>query len=221
MKQKTKKQVTVILVVVFFLMTGLWYFFRDGQKEKTEENNVSVTGVLMAAQITPSLLPEQDTAVSGREKTEKEYLVVHICGAVAVPGIYKLPENSRLYEAVEAAGGFLEEADTEYHNLARAIFDGERIYILNKEEVNQLPEEQKLSGDDEAKKQTQKDEKININTADVTQLTSLPGIGEAKAEAVLEYREKAGRFTAIEEIMNVSGIGQAMFDKIKDKITTE
>ena len=106
------------------------------------------------------------------------------------------------------------------YNLARNISDGERIYIVSVSETKQLSAEHKVTGEEGATStETGEALVINLNTATVKQLMELPGIGEAKATAILEYRKKVGRFTATEEIMNVSGIGEAMYEKIKDKIT--
>lgn len=219
MNRKTKKQITVIAVFLFFLGAGLWYFWQTGAKE-SQETERELTAVLNDTEKEDAVLPEAEKT----EKTEeaKSNFVVYVCGAVNSPGVYELPENSRLYEAIALAGGFSAEADPAYHNLARGIADGERIYILSVSETEELTTQQQVSGEDGAESVTgATDGLINLNTATAEQLMELPGIGEAKAESILEYRNKIGKFTAIEEIMNVSGIGEAMYEKIRDKIVVK
>lgn len=154
---------------------------------------------------------------------EKE-LCVYVCGAVAKEGVYFFTEGSRLAEAVSAAGGFAEEADRTYHNLAAYLADGQKIYVPTVSETKELTAAERIGG---AGKEPQFREdalwqgKVNINTADKELLMTLSGIGEAKAESILAYRQKEGPFRNIEELMNVNGIGQAMFERVKDKIIAE
>lgn len=159
--------------------------------------------------------------------------VVHICGAVKNPGVYELSEGSRVIDAVEAAGGFLEDADQAACNLAQMVVDGCQIYITTKSESAQSGLQGRSAGIQDAESQNaylqagvsadqpeQADSgKVNLNTADAAALKTLPGIGDSRAAAIIAFRETNGRFTCIEDIMKVSGIKQAAFDKIKDMIT--
>lgn len=212
--KKVKKHGVKVSIVLFFLVTGVWYVYVSGASQ-TSETETELTGVVsnVMEEVTP--MPEKEDT---KEKEQGKEIVVHVCGAVRTPGVYVLSENSRLYEAVDLAGGFGEEAAPDYHNLARILQDGERIYIVSQEEVNLLTAKQQVDGEEGG--QT-KESLINLNTATVQQLTSLPGIGEAKAKDILAYREKVGKFVDIEELKNVSGIGEAMFEKIKDKVTVK
>lgn len=161
---------------------------------------------------TEGLLEEEDST----ENAEESLIFVYICGAIANPGVYQIAEGSRLFEAIEAAGGMLEDADMTSQNLARILQDGEQIQILTMDEVKEL-EEAGLSV--QAGSTTKNNGLININTASVQELTTLTGIGESRAQAIVEYRETNGSFTSIDGIKNVSGIKDALFEKIKDKIT--
>lgn len=221
MNRKTKKQWKVAAVLLFFLAAGLWYFVRSDGSVKKQENSTGLTGVLQtAAELT--VTPQADQKVLEDDPNPTKELVVYVCGAVKEPGIYTLAEGSRLYEAVTLAGGFSGEADPSYHNLARSITDGERIYILSVAETKILTTEQQVVGEEGANNGTLGgNAPINLNTASAEQLMGLPGIGEARAADILEYRAQIGQFADIEEIMNVSGIGEAMFEKIKDKITVK
>ncbi len=144
-----------------------------------------------------------------------EDVTVYVCGAVRNPEVYTLESGLRIIDAVNAAGGFREDADECYVNLATLLADGQRIYIPTREEtagsaVNLISEgmDGSLEGDN----------KVNINTADAAELMTLPGIGEAKAMLIMEYRTKNGRFGTIEDIMKISGIKEGMFNRIKDRI---
>ena len=235
MHQKRKIGI-VAAVVVFFCVAGLWYTL--GSRPEAEENSPEKdkvesvfleTGMPTAgtaaptgcASTTPTKAPAEDGTLSGQ-------MFVYICGAVAKPGVYEMPEGSRLFEAVLLAGGCLPEADEAYHNLAREVFDGERVYILSKEESEQLSLKERVDGEQTAPGGNSGDTAIsqeksivNLNTATIAQLMTLPGIGESRAEDIIAYRSKVGQFLSIEEIKNVSGIGEAMFERIKDRITVE
>ncbi|MBQ7942751.1 MAG: helix-hairpin-helix domain-containing protein [Lachnospiraceae bacterium] len=165
---------------------------------------------------------EQDTIAVQQEITTDEtvaetvsvsLLYVYVCGAVQNPGVYEVPEGSRLYEVVEYAGGMLEEADDMYLNLAREVKDGEQIVILTSEQTRTS------DGSVLTESASQASGLVNINTASVEELMTLSGIGESRAEAIIEYREKNGEFETIDAIMRISGIKEALFEKIKDKIT--
>ena len=144
--------------------------------------------------------------------------VVHVCGEVANPGIYELPAGSRIYEAVKAAGGFTENAAEESVNLASPIEDGVQIRIYSKEETETLAAGAAPFDGFEASGEG-KEPVVNLNTATKEELMTLSGIGESRAEDIIRYREENGGFQNIEDIMKVSGIKDAAFQKIKDRIT--
>ena len=174
------------------------------------------------------------TELSDASSEEAKTLVVHICGAVSAPGVYELPAGSRIIDAVEAGGGFLPEADEACCNLAEEIVDGCQIYIMTKMESCADGQTEKKAGiqtsPDSDMQTTDRNVRsnsapalenglVNLNTADIAALTTLPGIGESRAKAIISYREQHGAFAKIEDIMKISGIKQAAFSKIKDKIT--
>lgn len=174
------------------------------------------------------------TELSDASSEETKTLVVHICGAVSAPGVYELPAGSRIIDAVEAGGGFLPEAEEACCNLAEEIVDGCQIYIMTKTESCVDGQTEKKAGiqtsPDSDMQTTDRNVRsnsapalenglVNLNTADVAALMTLPGIGESRAKAIISYREQHGAFAQIEDIMKISGIKQAAFSKIKDKIT--
>lgn len=151
--------------------------------------------------------PEQDQTVR-----EPEQVYVYVCGAVAAPGVYILPEGSRVYQAVEAAGGFLPEAAQEIVNQAQPVFDGQQLFIPFLEETGEETASRYITG-------LPDDGRIDLNSASEEDLCSLPGIGEAKAQAILSYREQHGAFSSVDELMQVEGIKEGIYNKIQDKIT--
>ena len=154
------------------------------------------------------------------ENSEKSGVYVYICGEVAAPGVYELSEDSRIYEAVDAAGGFTENAARESINLASKVSDGMQITIYNKEEAASLPAGGTSAGKNSGQDQMSGSSSlVNLNTATKEELMTLKGIGESKAEDIIRYREKSGGFKKIEDIMKISGIKEAGFQKIKDSIT--
>jgi len=134
---------------------------------------------------------------------------VYICGAVKHPGVYEVPAGSRVYEVVDRAGGLTADAAPNTVNQAQPVSDGEMIEVLTK----QAQKEETVEA------QAQADGKIDLNTATVAQLMTLNGIGEAKAAAIVEYREANGWFRSVEDIKNVSGIGDGVFENIREDIT--
>lgn len=171
-------------------------------------------------------------AVSDKEM-QQAMIYVDVCGAVANPGVFQLAAGSRVFQAIEAAGGYLPEAALTCVNRAGVLTDGQQLYILTQEEMERQgrdPVEMAKASDGQISgsagtgqntgmtAQVQQDNRININTADEAQLTTLTGIGATRAQAIIAYREENGPFAAIEDIMNVQGIKEGTFAKIKDEI---
>lgn len=140
---------------------------------------------------------------------------IHVCGRVRKPGVYELPEGSRVYEAIEAAGGFEEDGAREYLNLAEPVQDGMKLDVPDESQAEQWKDQGILP----AQSQSAGAEKVNLNTASKEELMRLRGIGESRAEDIIRYRDTCGGFQSIEDIMNVSGIKDAAFEKMKDSIT--
>ena len=150
------------------------------------------------------------------EKTESvveelvpETIYVQVAGAVLNPDVYQLPIGSRVYAALDAAGGLLDSADVSDINQAQILEDGEKLYVYTVEETIALKEEQAIKS-----QESFDDGLININTASAAELRTLPGIGETKANQIVSFREANGKFSSIEDIKNVSGIGEGIFNQI-------
>ena len=155
--------------------------------------------------------------IASSNNEEKTIIKVHIDGQIKNRGVVELEEGSRLVDAIEKSGGLTEEADTSNINLADILQDGEKVYIYSKQEVEELKSIGKLN--DEIDNTTKKDNKININTATQAELEEITGIGPSLAQKIIEYRESNGKFKDIEELKNVSGIGDKKFESMKSQIT--
>ena len=163
---------------------------------------------------------EEDAQKGTSEKDEQseEKFCVFVCGQVAAPGVYELAPDSRIYQAVEAAGGLLESAAGDYVNQAEPVADGQRVYIPSVEEVQSDSSWSGGVGGDVSSFGAQSDGRVNLNTAGKEELMTLTGIGERKAEAIIQYRETRGGFGSVEELMQVEGIKEGTFEKIKEDI---
>lgn len=159
---------------------------------------------------------KEEEEEGAKEKESKKKLLVHVCGEVLNPGVYEIEEGGRVWEAVRLAGGFTQEADPDYLNQATKVTDGEQLYIPGKEETKErerVSESRQEGGEGPSASGV-----VDLNKASKEELMSLSGIGEAKAEAILAYRQERGKFEKVEEIKEVSGIGEGVFRKIKEKI---
>ncbi|WP_333646003.1 helix-hairpin-helix domain-containing protein [Lacrimispora sp.] len=214
--QKIKIAVIVFLVVTAGLCYGLKSNYGSREKGLLLTEAASFPAVSGSEEAGGRSFSESE-GNSFSDQSEEETLpacYVHICGEVAAPGVYELEEGSRVFQAVEMAGGFTEKAAPEYLNMAEKIHDGMKITVLSQEEARAGGTLSAVPG-----AASQQKSKINLNTATKEQLMTLRGVGEAKAADIIKYRESHGGFQKIEDIMKISGIKEAAFQKIKDDIT--
>ncbi len=225
MKQKLLKYGKIIIPIIIVLVIIIMNF------SKTEEE--------------PEEIIELTQEVEQEEP--KKQIKIDIKGEVKKPGVYELKENDRVSDAIKASGGLTENADTELINLSKNLKDEMVIIIYNKNKIEELKQELKETKtvieyiekecscpdtineacikENISEKQTNKTQqpsknnKISLNTGTQEELLTLPGIGESKAQAIIKYREENGGFKTIEEIKNISGIGESTFEKFKDYIT--
>ncbi len=162
----------------------------------------------------------EDQGETPEDPGEKEEpLYVYVVGAVNDPGVYGFKPGVRLFDVIERAGGFREDAAAESVNLAGAASDGSVVKVLTLEEFSHIqsasfPEAGPVAGEG-----SEEERQVNINTASLSELTSLNGIGESRAKAIISYRDENGAFRDKEDIKNVSGIKDGLYNKIKDRIT--
>lgn len=221
---KKQKIVLVILAIAVILGIGYYVYAKVGDFSSMEELQVEES------------LQENLEEAKETNKENEENIVVHISGAVEQEGIVELKVNSRVADAIEKAGGLKDDANTNDINLAYVLEDGMKIYIPNKQEIEEKQTITKESGiieENTAQETTQKTsqttvnktnsntKKININTALQTELETLPGIGPSIATKIITYRKENGCFKTIEDIKEVSGIGESKFNNIKDLITVK
>lgn len=160
-------------------------------------------------------------ADAGACDTAKTSCYVHICGAVRYPGVYEVPEGSRLYEVIVLAGGLRADACDHLVNQAQTVADGMQVYIPTVQEAQDGFSGEDLSFGTEGqtgREAESRDTRIDLNRATKEQLMTLPGVGETRAQAIIAYRETHGRFETIEELMEVSGIKQGVYDRLKELI---
>jgi competence protein ComEA len=170
-------------------------------------------GLFLAALVWVVSRNPSGEAVTLRPVPTDKPIVVHITGAVPRPGLYALPQGARIQDGISAAGGFLAEADKTNINLAQVLEDGEKLdipFIEGGSPVLTTPVPEVV---------TITTELININTASLAELDTLPGIGPTTAQKIIDYRTQNGPFINAEDIVNVSGIGPGTYERIKDLIT--
>lgn len=216
------------MFVSVFLASVLLYGCASAQDEvlmalDSDKTAVSDTAVPESTMLGTANKDVADVPFSGEALTETEppQVYIYVCGAVELPGVYCLRQGSRLYEAVELAGGLTGDADENCLNMAREIADGEQVVILTQEEAALLKESGNYPGQkgEQQGAEASASGLVNINTASLAELTTVSGIGEGRAQAIIAYREQNGSFQSIEDIKKVDGIKDGLFSKIKDKIT--
>ena len=208
--------------------------FFDEWKEKWESWSLAVKGAVIAVVLlllvaVGGLLPKKEEAVEETEvvvttvlaektevsTTQETVIFVDIKGAVKNPGVYQMKVGDRVKDAIDAAGGLTAEADSQKVNLAQRVED-QMVIVVPKvgEEAEEIP-----AG--ETRNEATKEGKVNINTATVEELKTLKGVGEKKAEAIIEYRKKNGSFQTKEDLMKVRGIGKKLFESFQERIVTQ
>lgn len=223
-----KKAFLVVLIIVAGILYSCEKFSSKSEiiskNENTLENekNLESTKSSLKDEKTSDTTEKIETINAQSIAQTRQNIYVYVCGAVNSPGVYEMNSEERVNQAIEKAGGFKEDAVKDYINLARKIEDGEKLYIPNQGELEAL-KESSISFETEINKNINEDKKtdrkININTATKEELMSLKGIGEKRAEDIIDFRKANGKFGTIEDIKKVPGIKENAFEKIKDNIT--
>ena len=237
MYEFNKKQKIIIVIIGLMIIIAFLYYIYT----KEDDSIISTEEIVEENMVENTIGNLEENEETTKEDTDK--IIVHVSGAVNKEGIVELEENSRISDAIDKAEGLKENADTKNINLAFKLEDGMKIYIpttgesreqnkQNGQSQNQtlmdetskyvtsssgVVQEEQTNGQSEQKK----NEKININTATQTQLETLPGIGPSTSLKIVNYREENGKFKNIEDIKEVSGIGDAKYENIKDLICVE
>ena len=198
-RMKKMKAVWLLILAAALVSAGC----SDKGEESLEELSVSAESET-----------EEEGAVPQEEQEPAETVYVYVCGAVNAPGVYELKKDARVFEAITLAGGMTAEAAPEAVSQARTVADGEQIYVPTVREVQM----QGSGVEDIVTGNADVSGKVNINTAGKEELMTLTGIGEAKAQSILDYREEHGKFGSIEDLMLIEGIKEGVFNKIKEDI---
>ena len=191
---------TAVIGGVLLILVGVGGLFSKKEESVEETTVVETTVVAEKAEVST---------------TQEAVIFVDIKGAVKNPGVYQMKVGDRVKDALDAAGGLTEEADSQKVNLAKRLED-QMVIVVPKvgEESEEIP-----TG--ETRKEATKEGKVNINTATVEELKTLKGVGEKKAEAIIEYRKKNGSFKTKEDLMKVRGIGKKLFEAFQERIVTQ
>ena len=229
-----KKTIKLILIVSCALVCGILYSCSRTEKLNldsqdtidmctNEESGTETVAEPVSEAPEPEKSNESGAYEADRSPETAAKCYVYVCGAVLSPGVYEISSDKRMVDALEMAGGFTDDADRDYLNLAGMICDGMKIYVPTEKEVrdgyDEVPAAVGTAGAQipDAAGDTA-NAKININTADETELMKLSGVGQSRAGDIIEYRNTHGKFEKIEDIMLVPGIKDGMFGKIKDDI---
>ena len=210
---KKQKIILSILASIIIISIGYYVYSKDEKYEELEiDENIQISNENNNTNINNEQLENQ-------EEENKETIVVHVSGAVNKEGIVELEENSRIADAIEKSGGLKDDANMNEVNLAYKLEDGMKIYIPSNKD-QEVQEKSNISSVIESNATNKKaNSKVNINTAPQEELDSLPGIGPSTALKIINYRKEHGKFSKIEELKNVSGIGDSKFNQLKDLIT--
>lgn len=207
-----RKKKVLFCTVAAILLLGLSGCESSGEKARDET-------ITLQEETEDQKETEEKVEISEDRGTENESIIVYVCGKVKKEGVVTLPAGSRIYQAIEMAGGMTDEAASSCLNLAEVLTDGAKVYVPGKEEVEQGEFTTGNGGGMNTSPFENQEGKININRASKEELMTLSGIGEARAEAILQYRTEHGAFASIEDLKNISGIKDGIYEKIKDKIT--
>lgn len=213
-----KKYLFNIIIIISFCLLSYFVIYKFNNFDKKINNKVAL-----------------DKNISKEEKKDDvEYVIVDIKGEVVSPGVYELIKGSRVIDVINEAQGLTNDANTRYINLSKILEDGDAIVIYSNKEIEDASKEERVEvttpcvcedvnnacvENNIKNENNESNTKVNINTASEEELTSLSGIGQAKAKSIIKYREENGPFKSIEEITKVSGISENLFAKIKENIT--
>ena len=213
-------KISLIIIVVFFYALEFVYMYYLVNTKCQNQNNINL---------------EKEVSIDLEKTVEKdemieEYIYVDVKGSVKKPNVYKLLKGSRVNDAIKEAGGLSKNANTRFINLSKLLNDGDVVVIYSNTEIKNAKKTntiyvetpcvcEEIRNDACYNENSSSNNLININTATLDELMTLSGIGESKAKAIIEYRNTNGNFQKIEDIVNVSGISETIYDKIKNYIT--
>ena len=220
MRDRKNKIIVVIMIsVLLAVMVGCSGEKNADTLEEVQQSQNSESSDTPDKIDTEADETEQTADTESVRKAGNEGMIyVFVCGQVASPGVYELPEGSRICQAIDAAGGMLDTASADWVNQAEPAEDGQKIYVPSSEEADAMPEGQQTGQMQGLSSAEGTDGKVHLDSASREELMTLTGIGEKKADAIIRYRESKGGFQSVEELMQVEGIKEGTYNKIKDSI---
>lgn len=206
-----KKDTIIIGILCILLFSGSFVFLGYRKNHLIGQEEITLTMDSSSDELLNSGSSDSEKMVASHDSE----MAVYVSGAVKHPGLFRFHGKARVSDAIDAVGGFCKNASTDSINMARILEDGEQIHILTRKQAKSAGKQAGVS----AQNTSGKGDLININQASKEELMQLPGIGESKALAIIAYREKNGNFQTTKDLMQISGIKEGVYNKIKEYIT--
>ena len=210
--EKIKEYKIIVICTGLGLLVGGFFLLKPTPQTPVKETNLQAE----IAAVSKDSSTEKEVKEEKEEPVEQDLITVDVKGAVKSPGIYDLPVGSRVNDAVQKAGGLIEQADSKSLNLAQKVSDEALVYVPTKGEES--ASEKTGSG---APSSTSKEKKVNLNKASLEELKQVKGLGGKRAQDIIDHRESNGKFKSVDELKKVSGIGTKTIEKLKDYVTVD
>ena len=208
--EKIKEYKIIVICASLGLVLGGFFLLNPARQTPAKESNLQTE----VAAISKDSTDEKEDKNQKEEVVEQDLITVDVKGAVKSPGIYDLPVGSRVNDAVQKAGGLIDNADSKSINLAQKISDEALVYVPTKEEAANQESYSNATGNKESKK-------VNLNKASLEELKQVKGLGAKRAQDIIDHRETNGKFKSVDELKKVSGIGAKTIEKLKEYVTVD
>ena len=208
--EKIKEYKIIVICASLGLVLGGFFLLKPVAQTPAKESNLQSEVIAVPKDSTD----EKEDGNQKEEVVEQDLITVDVKGAVKSPGIYDLPVGSRINDAVQKAGGLIDNADSKSINLAQKISDEALVYVPTKEEAANQESYSNATGSKESKK-------VNLNKASLEELKQVKGLGAKRAQDIIDHRESNGKFKSVDELKKVSGIGAKTIEKLKEYVTVD
>ena len=208
--EKIKEYKIIVICASLGLVLGGFFLFNPARQTPAKESNLQTE----VAAISKDSTDEKEDGNQKEEVVDQDLITVDVKGAVKSPGIYDLPVGSRVNDAVQKAGGLIDNADSKSINLAQKISDEALVYVPTKEEAANQESYSNATGNKESKK-------VNLNKASLEELKQVKGLGAKRAQDIIDHRDSNGKFKSVDELKKVSGIGAKTIEKLKEYVTVD
>ena len=208
--EKIKEYKIIVICAILGLVLGGFFLLNPARQTPAKESNLQTE----VAAISKDSTDEKEDKNQKEEVVEQDLITVDVKGAVKSPGIYDLPVGSRVNDAVQKAGGLIDNADSKSINLAQKISDEALVYVPTKgEDISQATQSNASN--------SKEDKKVNLNKASLEELKQVKGLGAKRAQDIIDHRESNGKFKSVDELKKVSGIGAKTIEKLKEYVTVD